>query len=146
MRRLIEESGLTDRVELAGSLSEDDVMRRLGGADLFVLASRAEPLGVAYMEAMALGVATVGTAAGGVREIIDDGEDGVLVPPGDASRLAETMRSLLGDEPARRRLGEAGRRKIVEKFDSRIGARTLYDRVRRELESRGDVGGAPRAR
>ena len=74
-------------------------------------------------------VATVGTAAGGVGEIITDGVDGVLVPPADPEALAGTIRHLVEDEDRRKRIAAAGRLKIVERFDSRLGAATLYERI-----------------
>jgi glycosyltransferase involved in cell wall biosynthesis len=120
---------LDDVVELAGSLSEDDVIRRLRRADAFVLASRSEPLGVAYMEAMALGLPTIGTDAGGVGEIITDGHDGLLVPPEDDDRLAAAIARLQDDPELRKRLGRNARQTIVDQFDSRIGAATLYERL-----------------
>jgi len=129
LRRLAAALGLTDHVHWMGSLAEDDVRAQLSFADVFCLASHAEPLGVVYMEAMALGLPTVGTAAGGVAEIITDGVDGVLVPPGDVDALADALAELLSDSERRRRLGERARRTIVERFDSRIGAATLYERL-----------------
>ena len=121
--------GLDGIVHLAGSLSEDDVIQRLGSADAFVLASRSEPLGVAYMEAMALGLPTIGTDAGGVGEIITDGHDGLLVPPEDDDRLAAAITRLQDDSELRVRLGRNARQTIVDRFDSRIGAATLYERL-----------------
>jgi colanic acid/amylovoran biosynthesis glycosyltransferase len=116
-------------VEFAGSLSEDEVIDRLRSADAFMLASRSEPLGVAYMEAMALGLPTIGTAAGGVGEIITNEHDGLLIPPEDDEQLAAAVARLMDDPELRARLGGNARRTIVERFDSRIGAATLYERL-----------------
>jgi glycosyltransferase involved in cell wall biosynthesis len=81
------------------------------------------------MEAMALAVPTIGTAAGGVGEIIQSGVDGVLVPPGDPVAIADAICELVSDASRRRQLGENGRKTIVERFDSRLGASTLYTRL-----------------
>ncbi len=129
LEALTASSRLSGRVEFLGSLSEDQIIAQMREADLFVLASHAEPLGVVYMEAMAMQVATIGTAAGGVGEIITDGVDGLLVPPGDPVGLADAIRRLMADEPLRLRLAAAGRQTIVDRFDSRIGAATLYERL-----------------
>jgi glycosyltransferase involved in cell wall biosynthesis len=129
LEQLRAEFGLVDRVQFLGSLPESRVIEELKTADLFVLASHAEPLGVVFMEAMALAVPTIGTAAGGVSEIISSGSDGLLVPPKNPSALADAISSLMSDETRRKRLGEAGREKIVREFDSRIGAATLYERL-----------------
>jgi glycosyltransferase involved in cell wall biosynthesis len=120
---------LDESVEFTGSLSEDDIIAQLRSADAFVLASRSEPLGVAYMEAMALGLPTVGTDAGGVGEIITHDHDGLLVPPDDEEHLAAAVARLMDDPGLRERLGSNARRTIVERFDSRIGAATLYERL-----------------
>lgn len=123
------ESGLSDRVRFLGSLSEQQIIERMREADLFVLASHAEPLGVVYMEAMSMQVATIGTAAGGVGEIITTGVDGILVPPRDAEALADAIGNLIKDKLLRRRLAAAGRRTIIERFDSRLGAATVYEQL-----------------
>jgi glycosyltransferase involved in cell wall biosynthesis len=120
---------LSDRVTFAGSLGEDHIIERMRRADLFVLPSRHEPLGVAYMEAMSMELPTIGTTSGGVQEIIDHGVDGLLVPPEDPIALADAIEGLVASPEMRSRLGVAGRRKIVRLFDSRLGAATLYERV-----------------
>ena len=129
LRSLAEQLRVKEEVEFLGSVSEDEVVALLTAADAFVLASRFEPLGVAYMEAMALGLPTVGTAAGGVGEIITSERDGLLVPPEDDERLATAVARLMDDPELRRRLGENARQTIVERFDSRIGAAGLYERL-----------------
>ena len=79
----------------------------LAGADLFTLTSRHEGLPIALLEAMALEVAPVVSAVGGIPQVITDGLDGVLLPPGDPDGFARAFRDL-ADAPARRkRLGEA---------------------------------------
>jgi glycosyltransferase involved in cell wall biosynthesis len=129
LEKLANELGIADRVTFLGSLPEDRIIEELRSADAFVLASHAEPLGVVYMEAMSLGVATIGTSAGGVSEIISDEVDGLLVPPGDPQRLAEAIQRLMDDPILRRRIGEAGRETIVARFDSRLGAAVLFSRM-----------------
>jgi colanic acid/amylovoran biosynthesis glycosyltransferase len=125
----VAQTGLSDRVTFHGSLGEDQIIQRMRDADIFVLASFAEPLGVVYMEAMAMEVATIGTAAGGVGEIISNGENGLLVPPKDVEALAAAIRCLMQDDAYREKIAGAGRKAIVERFDSRLGAATLYERL-----------------
>jgi colanic acid/amylovoran biosynthesis glycosyltransferase len=129
LERRVREAGLGDRVIFHGSLGEDQVIEHLGRADAFVLASRAEPLGVAYMEAMALELPTIGTAAGGVGEIITNGVDGLLVPAGDSHALAAAIVLLMDNTELAHQLGRAGRRTIVSRFDSRLGAAVVYERL-----------------
>jgi len=126
MRRDLKLEGI---VSFLGSMSEDQIIDELLSADVFSAVSRHEPLGVVYMEAMSLGVPTLGTTSGGVTEIIDDGESGILVEPNDPDKLAKALEKLLGAPELRKRMGEAGRRAIVEKFDSRIGAATIYEKL-----------------
>jgi colanic acid/amylovoran biosynthesis glycosyltransferase len=118
--------GLEHVVRFLGSLPEREIIEHMKWADVFVLASHAEPLGVVYMEAMSMEVPTIGTRAGGVGEIITDGVDGLLPPPKDPKALAEAIRRILTDRALRARLASAGRKTIVDRFDSRIGAATLY--------------------
>jgi colanic acid/amylovoran biosynthesis glycosyltransferase len=129
LQALVDQLDLQETVGFTGSISENDVMALMGAADAFVLASRFEPLGVVYMEAMALAVPTIGTDAGGVGDIITNEYDGLLVPADDEHRLAAAIQRLLEDPALRRRLGENARKTVVERFDSRIGAEKLYERL-----------------
>ncbi|MGV0028506.1 glycosyltransferase family 4 protein [Phormidesmis priestleyi] len=129
LKSLVEELHLEEAVTFTGSLSEDQIIELLRQADLFVLASHAEPLGVAYMEAMSMSLPTIGTDAGGVTEIISSGHDGLLVPPGNDEKLAQEMMRLLDYPELCQNLGYHARQTIVNKFDSRIGAATLYQRL-----------------
>jgi len=83
------ELGLGGRFRLLGY--RDDATRLIAGADMFVLASHHEGLPVSVMEALVLGVPVVATAVGGLREMISNGRDGLLVPPGDAASLADAI-------------------------------------------------------
>lgn len=123
--RMIADAGLGGVVVLLGSVTQDAVRAGLQSADGFVLASRHEPLGVAYMEAMACGLPVIGTDAGGVRELISHGENGILVPPEDAHALADAMELVMQDAPLRQRLGAEGRQRILRDFASRRSADAL---------------------
>lgn len=122
---------LQDHVKLLGAIDADQVKAKLEEAHLFVLASWHEPLGVAYMEAMSMGVPTIGTDAGGVRELIEDSVNGYLVEPQAPNQLARTIRALAGDPAALQRLSEAGRAHIVSHFRAALGAETLVDEISR---------------
>lgn len=75
-----------------------------------------EPSGLVMLEAMASGTLLVGSAVGGVPEVIDDGRNGLLVPAGDAAKLAHAVCAALEDPASMRRMAQAGRDTIVEKF------------------------------
>lgn len=96
----------------------DDVADLLAAGDGAVLASRAEGLPNALMEAMAAGLPVVSTRVGGVAELITDGVHGWLVPPDDTDALARRMSQLASSTPsARRTMGEAGRERVIAEFD-----------------------------
>lgn len=129
LKALVHELGLTESVHLTGSLSEDQIIALMWQSDAFVLASHAEPLGVVYMEAMAVGVPTIGTDAGGVPEIISHSIDGLLVPPKDETAIREALELLMDDPALAKQLSLNARRTIVSRFDSRLGAAKLYERL-----------------
>ena len=115
IRALAGHLGLTERVEMLGF--RDDVGKVLAAADaLAVPSTRPEPLGLVALEGAAAGLPVVASAHGGVTEVVRHGRTGLLVPPGDPGALAGALR-LLADDPGRaRRMGEAGRRDVAERF------------------------------
>ncbi len=128
--------GLTPSVTFAGFVA--DVRATLARADIFVMPSVSEGLGVAVLEAMAMGRPVVASATGGLPEAVVDGETGLLVPPGEPAALAEALVSLLRDPRRARQMGEAGRERALAHFDRpRIVPRILA--LYEELVS----GGAP---
>ena len=125
LQELIEALNLSKEVMLLGSLSEDQCLAQMQEADIFALASYTEGLGVVYLEAMAMEVATIGTAVGGVLEVIQDEVNGLLVPPGEPEAWATAIVQLLSDREWRDRIAQAGRQTVVAQFDSRYGAERL---------------------
>ena len=81
------------------------------------MASFAEGLPVVLMEAMAAGVPVVATRIAGIPELVDDGENGLLVPPGDPAVVATAVRQLLEDAELRNRFAIAGRAKVEREFN-----------------------------
>jgi glycosyltransferase involved in cell wall biosynthesis len=102
--RLARELGIADRVQFLGY--RRDVRRVWEVADVAVLASDYEGTPLALLEAMASGVPAIATSVGGVPDIVHDGVNGILVPPGDPERLGLAMADLLADKSRRRRLSE----------------------------------------
>ncbi|SHH54792.1 exopolysaccharide biosynthesis GT4 family glycosyltransferase EpsE [Cognatishimia maritima] len=121
----ISELKLENAVTLLGAISAEEVRRHLLEAHLFVLASWHEPLGVAYMEAMACEVPTIGTNAGGVPELIRHGLDGLLTDPQTPKALAAAIQLLATSPEDAVRLGQAGRQRVLAKFDCRRGAELI---------------------
>lgn len=88
----------------------------LAAADVFTMPSRTDTFGIVYLEAWCYGLPVVGARAGGVPDVIDDGEDGLLVPFGDAEATAAAIGRLLRDRDLAHRLGAAGQAKLLRQF------------------------------
>jgi glycosyltransferase involved in cell wall biosynthesis len=116
VRRQVGELGLQDMVVFAGQ--RDDAPRVARSFDVFVLPSRYEGLAIALLEAMALGRPSVVTAVGGLSELVEDGINGLVVPPANPEALAQVIVSLLLNSDLRSRLGEAARKRAAH-FDIR---------------------------
>ncbi len=125
LERRIAELRLQDRVTLLGPIGEDRVLAELLGAHAFVLPSHQEPLGVALMEAMACALPVVGTAAGGVRELVTHGVDGLLVPPRDPVALSGALEQIARTPAKAITLAMAARARVERDFDASRGAWTL---------------------
>jgi glycosyltransferase involved in cell wall biosynthesis len=95
----------------------DDVSGVLAETDVLVHTSRRESFGMVLVEAMAAGVPVIANDLGGMREVVADGVNGYLVPPGDATTLAGRIDQLLADDGLRKSMGAAGRKRVLEKFD-----------------------------
>ena len=104
VERLIRERGLEGHIHLTGHRA--DIPAILPEIDLLLFTSKTEGLGTTVLDAMACGVPVVATAAGGIPEMIGDGETGLLAPVGDAEKLARQIIRLLGDRALRARLTE----------------------------------------
>jgi len=108
-------NGLEGRVHVLGK--RDNVRECLAASDVFVLSSNWEGNPLAVMEAMASGLPVIGTAVGGVPELVQSGKHGILVPPEDASAFTEAMRLLVNDSGRRAAMGAAARSIASTAFD-----------------------------
>jgi glycosyltransferase involved in cell wall biosynthesis len=106
-------------------VSEDTVNESLEKAQVFVLASWHQPLGVAIMEAMAMEMPVVVTGSGGVKELVDDGIDGVLVEPQAPEQLGDAIAQVLQNPELALSLSQKSRKKIMAKFSHDPSAETL---------------------
>ena len=98
--------GLGGQIHLLGTRS--DIPNLLAGMDLFALASKEEASGTVFIEAAAYGLAVIGTAVGGVGEMVIDGITGVLVPKDDVAGFRQALERLIDAPELRRQLGQAG--------------------------------------
>jgi glycosyltransferase involved in cell wall biosynthesis len=97
----------TDRVRFLGPLGRDDVLRLFRAADASLLSSTWENFPHTVVESLAVGTPVIATAVGGVAEVVKDGENGLLVPPGDVGALASAIHRLYGEPGLRERLAAA---------------------------------------
>jgi glycosyltransferase involved in cell wall biosynthesis len=117
--------GLSAVVRFTGWVNQDHLAAMHEKADIFVLASFGEGIPVVLMEAMAMELPVIATWVAGVPELVDHGRNGLLCPPGDAGALAGAVVKLARDGALRRRLGAAGRRAVIERYDLTTNVRRL---------------------
>ncbi|MBN1866173.1 glycosyltransferase [Candidatus Sumerlaeota bacterium] len=135
LERQAREAGLEDSVIFLGAISHDEAVGLLRAGDVFCLPShlRAEAFGLAQVEAMACGLPVVSCNLDtGVPEINRDGETGLVVEPANAEALREALSRLIDDPALRTQMGEAGRRRAVESYSSKVmgqNVRAVYEDV-----------------
>nr|WP_229428394.1 glycosyltransferase [Microvirga pudoricolor] len=136
LKKLAESNGIADRVAFLGAKAQPDVVALLREADLFVLPSKAAASGDqdglpnVLMEAASQGLAIVATDFAGIPEFIQDGRDGILVPPGNWEALANAL-NLIAREPERRAaLGTAAHERLRRDFSMQGGIDDLERRFR----------------
>ncbi len=124
-------------VRFLGRVDDEQLYRLYAGCDVFVAPSRFESFGLILLEAMMFAKPVVATRVGGMAEIVEDGETGLLVPAGDAPALGEAIASLLASPERREQFGQASRRRferlyrkeamvegVNRYFDSILGRKT----------------------
>jgi glycosyltransferase involved in cell wall biosynthesis len=119
-------------LEVPSDVIRPDVERLLAAFDVFVLTSKTEGLPLVLLEAMATGLPVVATAVGGIPDLIEQGVNGYLVPPGDERELTRRLVWLATHPGAGLRVGEAGRALALERYslDRMVeGYDSLYERV-----------------
>ncbi|MBP4044638.1 glycosyltransferase family 4 protein [Chromobacterium violaceum] len=110
----IERLGLRDRVLLAGVV--DPIAPLLRRADIVVMPSTYEPLGMSQIESLGLGVPVVASRTGGIPETVSDGVSGLLAAPGDVGEWTQALGRALSDLPGMRAMADAGRHDVRQRF------------------------------
>jgi glycosyltransferase involved in cell wall biosynthesis len=123
IRRLVLERGLQDIVQIRGPLTQEQLLAECRNATMFALACRIDPDGDrdgipnVLVEAMAAKLAVISTRVSGIPELVEDGVNGLLVPPEDAHALAEAVLRLAKDPALREQLAAAGEATVASRFD-----------------------------
>jgi len=126
LQTICREIGVADQVMFVGSRGRSELCTYYSAADIFVTTPWYEPFGITPLEAMACGLPVVGSAVGGIKMTVADGETGYLVPPRDPAALAERLAILLADRALARRMGSRGRQRAARWF--------TWDRVTRDID------------
>ena len=114
-QRLMAQHGLGARVERREGLSHAEVTAWMQRAEVFVMPSQFEGLGLSLQEALFHGAACISTHSGGPEDLIEPGRNGLLVPKDDPAALAEALRQVLGDDVLRTRLRQRGPASVQER-------------------------------
>ena len=128
--------GLRDKVIFHGKLPHDQAMRLLAQADVFVLPSYREAFGIAYLEAMAMGLLAIAVSGQGPEAFIADRRTGLLVRPDDSEALFVAMKTVLENGPEMRRIAAAGQRLVRTEFTWARHAEKLMAVYREALRER----------
>jgi len=136
LRAEVQRLGLDGHVRFMGFRT--DLHRWLGGLDLLVHPADMEGLGIALLQAAAAALPIIASRAGGMPEIVHDGENGFLIAPGDVPALSAALLRLLDDAELRRSMGQAGRELILREFSVAAmceGNLAVYRRVLGERQA-----------
>ncbi|MEM9761440.1 MAG: glycosyltransferase [Pseudomonadota bacterium] len=143
--------GLTGRIHWRGKQDQRAVIEAMRASDVFILPSRIaddgdrDGLPNVLMEAASQRLPIISTAVSAIPEFIRDGEEGALVPPGDADALAAAIKFLAGDEDLLRRFGAAAYRRLHADFGMEAGIETIAARLRDALAAaEASVAAAPK--
>ena len=133
LQEIVRKLSLQENVRLLGL--RRDISDLLNCMDVFVLPSLWEGLGIALLEAMLMGLPVVASSVDGILEIVENGKNGILVPPGNVEALSNAIDELIENPQLRQSLGKAAKEHILEKFEVRQyihKLENLYNRLLKE--------------
>jgi phosphatidyl-myo-inositol dimannoside synthase len=127
LRQAAVASGAGERIHFFEGLRREEVAACFARSEIFALPSTGEGFGLVFLEAMAYATPVIGAAAGGIPDLIANGENGILVPGRDARQLAEAIQRLLRDETLRRKMGRRGAEKVRQEYSFEVFRDRLED-------------------
>jgi glycosyltransferase involved in cell wall biosynthesis len=137
LRQMAEQKGVASRCRFVGDVSPGEVLARMSRAKVTVVPSRHEAFGVVNLESMSVGTPVIASRVDGIQEIVRDGVDGYLVPPGDPTALSEKLARVLQDQALRERLGLNARQHFLEEYENTLVVRRQADWLEQLVESGG---------
>jgi len=131
LKALAQQLGVAEHVVFAGQRA--DIPQIMAATDIFSMPSFEEPFGLVFLEAMAMKKPVIAVSNGGTPEVVEDGRSGLLSTAWDVPALTRNMLTLLRDRDLRARMGEHGRRQVLERFSAQRMARDAGDAYERIL-------------
>jgi glycosyltransferase involved in cell wall biosynthesis len=136
---------LSEKIRFLGFMRHEDLFREYSAADMFVFPSRRESFGLVLAEAMALGLPIVSTLSGAIPEVVQDGENGILVPPDNPEELAKAVISLLDSPDKMDEMSRKGRERVELDFTWKKAAERVLNCYKELIDApasaKGDIHG-----
>jgi phosphatidyl-myo-inositol dimannoside synthase len=132
LRKLAADFGIADSVHFLGNISREELSACYAHAEVFAMPSTGEGFGLVFLEAMAFAKPVIATACGGTTDLVENGVNGLLVPPGDLQKLTDAIGSLLTNDTFCRDLGRRGADLVRRKYRFE-DFKVELDRILREL-------------
>lgn len=112
-------------VHFLGYISNEEKWQQYSQCDIFCVPSLSESFGIIFIEAMSFGKPVIGCRAGGMPEVITEGETGLLAEPGDVDSLVQCLETLINDAELRKRMGKVARKRYEENFTAKLYAERM---------------------
>jgi glycosyltransferase involved in cell wall biosynthesis len=135
LNNLVVEKELSRYVTFTGPLSEEETRRCFQQSDIFLLPSFAEGVPVVLMEAMATELPCITTYIAGIPELIENGENGILLYPGNAEEIVKSLKQLVFSSKKRSEIGKTARKKIFDQYSIKENTETLAQFFKNQLFS-----------
>lgn len=120
LQKYCAEIGIENFIEFVGAVSLTERLAFFENADIFVLPTLAEAMPMSVIEAMAAGLPIVSTTVGGIPELVEESEEGFLIEPSNARKLAEKLSILISDKDLRIKMGKKAQEKVGKELDFRV--------------------------